>query len=254
LKLTMLILLLSTHSLLMTAQNNSADHKIAGSSAGSPLKKEPAPFEKAADAIGNLISVRYRNNHDGINSAAAFNALGALAGFGCQMAIREGFIKPGTMSEDKAFVIFRTTDGQRYFFGDFLNGCLFQEEGKISVWSLVAGAAQKAGAKQLPDVEEIVAYNAKTLGTRDFGVPRVPEQYRSSEMPIDVLKKDWPTMQKLLTDYQVRPIFWGWTVALAAQHLIEKNKEVFDPGMAAKITMEAALPMSKVDPATIGVR
>jgi hypothetical protein len=231
-----------------------ANHARVVGDIGGHSTNGPASFEKAASAITDILVARYSDGNGATNFADVFNALGALAGFGCQMAVREAFIKPGIVTLDKAFVVVTTKDGGKYFFGDWLNTPLLSEEnGQVSVWSLVGAASQAAGAKALPDVLEIVEYNAKTLGTKDFGIPRVPEQYRSRELPIDILKKDWPAMQKLLVDYQVDPRVWGWTFAQAAQNLILKNKDDFDPGAAAKIVMEAALPMSKIDPATLPV-
>ena len=215
----------------------------------------PSALERAAHTIDDQFTVRYRDTRGAPDYARAFNALGALAGFGCQMAIREGFVKPGLLPESKAFVVLGTKDGRKYFFGDVINGCLFEgRQGQITVWALVGGAAQKSGAKTLPNMGEIAGYNAKVLGSDQFGVPRVPEQYRSPELPIDVVKQDWPAMQKLLVDDKVDPRLWGWTFALAAQYMIVKSKDDFDPGMAATIVMETALPMSKIDPASVGVQ
>jgi hypothetical protein len=219
------------------------------------LVKAQSPFEQAAHAIDAQYAARYRTSDDAIDYARAFNALGALAGFGCQMAIREGFIKPGLLPENKAFVVIGTKDGGKYFFGDVINGCLFEgPSGQITVWALVGAAAKRTGATNLPDLKDIAAYNAKVLGSPAFGVPRVPERYRSSELPIDIVRRDWPAIQKLLADGKVDPRTWGWTVALAAQYMILEAKDRFDPGMAATIVMEAASPMSKIDPATVGVR
>jgi len=229
-----------------------SNHMLPIGTIGGHGTNGPASFEKAAGAINDIYLARYTNANGDPDFPNVFNALGALAGFGCQMAIREAFIKPGIVPADHAFVVVTTKDGGKYFFGDFLNDPLLNEKkGSISVWSLVGAAAQSAGAKEVPDPLEIVAYNAKTVGTKDFGIPRVPEQYRSRELPIDILRSDWPPMQKLLEDYQVDPRVWGWTFALAAQNLILTNKDTFDPAAAAKIVMEAALPMSKIDPATL---
>lgn len=216
------------------------------------MTKEPAPFEKAAQAIKSDFLSHYRNAQGLVCFPDVFMALGSLAGFGCQMSIREGFIKTGAISEDKAFVVVKMKDGETYFFGDFLNiPLLGGEKNQISVWGLVAGAAQQAGAKDLPDVREMVAYNARVLGTEAFGVPRVPQEYRSKVLPRDVLRKSWFAMQKLLTEYEVDPRFWGWTFALAGRYAILESKDSFAPEMAVKIMMESALPMSKVNPATL---
>ena len=209
----------------------------------------PAPFELAANAINELLITKYRKSDASVDFASIYNALGALSGFGVQMAIREVVVKPGKMPEDKAFVIIKTKDGKTYYFGDLLNGGLFgTPSSKISVWSLIGSAAHNAGAKALPDIREIAAHDAKVLGTKDFGIPRVPEAFQPRETPYNVLRSDWRDMQELLVRYGVPPMFWGWTFALGAQHLILHNKDAFDPAVAATIAMEAAISMSKIDP------
>jgi hypothetical protein len=218
-----------------------------------PAQQRPSPEVQAAVSIAEIFVDRYRDDDGATNFADVFNALGALAGFGCQMAIREGFIKSGAITEQKAFIIVQTKDGGRYYFGDFLNAPLLGNGSAISVWSLIAEGAQRAGATALPDIREIADNDAKTVGTRDFGIPRVPERYRSAELPIDIVKKNWPAMQARLQREEIDPRFWGWTFALAAQHLMVDNRDRVDPAMAAKIVMEAAIPMSKIDPATIGI-
>jgi hypothetical protein len=116
---------------------------------------------------------------------------------------------------------------------------------------MVAGAAQLSGSKDLPDMNDIVTHNAKMMGLAGYGIPRTPKPYIVKDMPIDLVKKDWPSMQKLLVENQVDPKFWGWTFAIAAQNLILKDKKSIDSGAAAKIVMEAAWPTSKLDPKEI---
>lgn len=217
--------------------------------------EESAPHEKAALAINDYFVKRYRSQSGTIDFASVLNALGALAGFGCQMAVREGFIKTGRITEEEAFVVVETKSGEKYFWGDFLNSPLLAtDRDQISVWSLVAGAAQSAGAKMLPEVETIIKHNAETVGSEAFGIPRVPTKFAAQELPILVLKKYWPMMQKLLNDNKVDAKFWGWTFALASQYIIYGNRAALDPSMAAKIVMEAALPMSKIDPASLVIK
>jgi hypothetical protein len=213
--------------------------------------KPPAPFEVAAHAIRDDLLARYRTASGAPDLAGVFNVLGALAGFGCQMAVREGLVKTGLVPQDKAFAVVETKDGGKYFFGAVLDSCLIGGgQGQISMWTLVAGAAQSAGAKELPNIKEIAGRDARTLGSAEFGVPQVPERYRTN-LPLAVLKKEWPQAQAVLLADKVDPKFWGWTFALAAQHLILAHKDDFDPAAAATIVVEAAMPMSKMDPAVI---
>ncbi|MGD9638596.1 MAG: hypothetical protein AB7U85_06015 [Alphaproteobacteria bacterium] len=177
------------------------------------------------------------------------SCLGALAGFGCQMAIREGFIKTGKMTEDNAFTVIETQNGDKFFYGDFLNGALL--EAKTSVWSLVAGAAQSSGAKELPDIHKICGQVAKNVGSDDFGKITVPKEHQPDEYPIESLKKEWGKMYKVILKYNYNPAFLGWYFALAAQHLIIETKDIFPPVMAVQIVMEAAVSMSKIAPAKV---
>ena len=71
-------------------------------------------------------------------------AVGALAGFAAQMAIREDFIKSGKIAADKAFNVVATQDGSTYYFGDLLNeGLVATRQGNYSVGTLVAGVTAK---------------------------------------------------------------------------------------------------------------
>lgn len=215
------------------------------------------PFENvtiAASDIEQALVKEYQTDGKA-DYPSIFNALGALSGFGCQMAIREGFIKTGKISDSNAFVLVETKDGGRYFFGDFLNQPLLStKHGDISVWALVGGAAEHVGAKQLPDIGEIVQHNASTVGSDQFGIPRESKSWHTRELPIDALKKNWQPMEALLRKDKVDPRVWGWTFAKAAQLLIVAGLGTSDAEQAAKGVMEAAIPMSKIDPAIIGIR
>jgi hypothetical protein len=217
---------------------------IKGKGTGSP-----APHERAAVAINEMLVAKYRKS-DGTNDyASIYSALGSFSGFGVQMAIRETLVNPGKIAEDKAFVVVKTKDGKSYYFGDLLNGGLFgTPQSKISVWSLIGAAAHSAGAKRLPDIREIASHTAKVLGTTNFGIPRVPESVQPRETPYNTLRSGWTAMLELLVRHGVNPLFWGWTFAQAAQYLILRDKDAFDPEIAATIAMEAAISMSKIDP------
>ena len=229
------------------APTTSAAAAVPPAAASAPTQS----YDLAADAVIESLNVRYSDVR-GTNFPNEFSAIGALAGFGCQMAVREGYIAHGVITAEKAFIPFKGADGQTFYFGSFLNAALLgNEKVHTSVWSLVASGAQQAGAKQLPDVQEIAAYNIKTAGTPAFGVPRLPAKYQPRVLPVEALKKTWPGVRKILTDNQVDPKYWGWTLALAAQKLILQNKSVFDPALAAQTIMEAAMPMSKIDPQMI---
>jgi hypothetical protein len=95
--------------------------------------------------------------------------LGALAGFAVQMGIREELVKSGKIAVEKAFVTVTAKDGSLYYFGDLINeGLVASRQGQVSVWGLVAGAAQNLGAKALPDIRDTFAHVSHTVGGQQF--------------------------------------------------------------------------------------
>jgi hypothetical protein len=206
--------------------------------------------DEAATEIAQYFMKRY-STPAGPHIESVLSGLGASAGFGCQMAIREAFVKTGKVPEERAFVVVGTKDGKKFYFGDFLNQPLLNTN-QISVWTLVAGGAIKAGSttNSLPNISEILKHNASTIGTQEFGLPRLPKDHYPKELPTDALRSTWKDVESIQKKYQIDPQFWGWIPAEAAQQVILQYQDKLDPSLAAKIVMEAALPMSKVDPAT----
>lgn len=177
------------------------------------------------------------------------SALGAMAGFGCQVAVREA-MNAGRISPEGALVEVTTNDGGTYYFGDQINQPLL--EAPISVWKLVAGAAQHAGAQELPDIIEIVKHVSATVGGGGFGVLTVDAKNQPHEAPIDALKHHWPSCHALITSLPRDPLMTGWYFAGAAQSVIVDARQVIEPALACRIVMEAAVAMSKIDPRAIG--
>jgi hypothetical protein len=186
----------------------------------------------------------------GIHCETALAVVGALGGFAAQQAIWEGMVKPGLLTKEKAFTVARTTSGEEFYFGDAINMALASTSPKVaSFWSLVAGGAQSAGARQLPDIAEIFKNSAETVGTEAFGIPRLPPQYMPKPTPRRALNECWPHVHAMLK--ATPPGTWAMQLGVVAQRMIVEMKDVVPPEMAAKILMEAAVPMSKVDPKTV---
>jgi hypothetical protein len=188
----------------------------------------------------------------GTNIETALTALGALAGFSAQMAIREYFIKAGKITEEKAFVVVKAKDGSSYFFGDILNEPLITtQKDQHSVWNFVGGAAQDLGAKELPDLRDIFSHVASTVGSDKFGVPRLPASNMPHATPFDLLNKFWNPIRNHLAINTDTPGSWPYVLGQATQILMIRAKGVIDPALAAKVVMESAIPMSKCDPASV---
>jgi hypothetical protein len=181
----------------------------------------------------------------GVHIETMLTILGGLAGFACQMSIREELIRKGGASEESVFVIIVGADGRRYFSGDRLNQPL--AESQYSIWSLAAGAAQKSGCQTLPDVREIFKHVASTMGGEKFGIPRIPDNHRVSEPPINWVKSIWPRLAPFIASQCDKPSEWPVLFGITIQDAIQKAKDIIDPAIAVTIVMECAVPMSKVE-------
>src|SRR5689334_24140083 len=93
-------------------------------------KTDPLIGAKVAgrEILGRLTLAMH--NDKGVHSESLCCALGALAGYACQASLREQGVEHGSLIKLLA-------------------------EDRYSVWALAAGAAQQAGATELPDLAAI---------------------------------------------------------------------------------------------------
>lgn len=196
-----------------------------------------------------LLEGKLSDGQGRVHVETLLSAMGALAGFGCQVAVREA-VKAGRINPNGALVEVTTNDGGTYYFGDQVNQPLL--EAPISVWKLVAGAAQHAGGRELPDIIAIVKHVSATVGSGGFGVLTVDAKHQPHEAPIEALKTYWQPAYALITSLPHDPLMTGWYFAGAAQGVIVDARQVIDPALACRIVMESAVAMSKVDPRVIG--
>lgn len=184
----------------------------------------------------------------GVHVESLLCALGALAGYSCQANLRALATAQG-MPEIAVFQTVETQDGKRYFFGEPINKALAGSQ--YSIFGLAAGAAQHVGAKEFPDLNEIFQYTSQAIGSDQFGVPRVPQEHRASDSPINYLKAIWSPLFPTVELFCPNPTDWPILYGLAIQEAIEFGTGVIDPTLALKIVMESAIPMSKVDLANL---
>jgi hypothetical protein len=197
--------------------------------------------------IAQFLFEQYKDER-GVHVETLLNAVGALAGFAAQEAVWEGVVRPGKMPVEKAFVRIETKDGDVYYFGDFTNTILTStNEGELSIWRIVAGAAVQNGAAMLPNLPSLFGACAKSLGHPQFGVPAWAARGALHELPWDALRH-WPAVRRMLEDARKPPLHWPLEIACAAQILMNMTKQSVASDKAALIIMEAAIPMSKVDP------
>jgi hypothetical protein len=223
---------------------------------GVPGTNKPSnnPQQRMTDLLQMLFGelAEVKDGKGFVHIETLLTALGALAGFSVQMALRETYVKPGKIPENKLFVAIKTTAGETLYLGDHLNEGLFgREPGVLSVYALVAGGAKEAGAKELPDVIDIVKYVTSTHGTDKFGIPRVPAKHMPHARPIELLDKFWSPVRNFMVMSVQEPIQWIFVLAQSAQKVIMDSRNLLDPALAAQLVMETATAMAKIDPARI---
>ncbi len=221
------------------------------------LQRAIAEQKKKDPLVGVKIGSRELTNYlldalkdeQGVHIESILSLLGALAGFACQIAARNHLEEATGEIPDNEFVAVGTDSGQTFFFGDAINRPLAEDE--YSIWSLAAGAAQHLGCEDLPDIDDIFRHVAATVGTEDFGLPRIPDDHRPMDTPLNFLKFVWPRVFPLVEKFCETPAEWPILFGLAVQEIVILGKEAIDPGLAVMIVMESAIPMSKIDPGEI---
>ena len=98
-------------------------------------------------------------------------------------------------------------------------------------------------------VANLFRHCEETAGTSQFGLPRLPDDHLPGILPRAALERFWPEARLFLA--LAEPLTWPLHMAHAAHKLMLAMKGSITPDLALKIVMEAAVPMSRVDPTTV---
>jgi len=181
----------------------------------------------------------------GIHLESLLSALGALAGYACQISVRESYVEQqGRPIKEIFIVVHSKQNATTYYFGDLLNRPLV--ESRYSVWSLASGAAQKLGLQQLIDLHDIFKHVTDTLGSKDFGIPRIDPEHQAKETPWNYVCFLWPQLFPLAQSFCKNPTDWPIVFGVAVQEILFASKDLIAPELALRIVMESAIPMSKI--------
>jgi len=200
----------------------------------------------------------------GVHVETLMSVVGALAGFAAQHAVWEQLRAGGRPLAKDAFGVATTASGEKFYFGDLLNGYLIPEGARDwTLWGFTAAAAVEAGLPEadLPDYADMFRHVTSTIGTADFGIPRAPPAHRPHILPRAALGMFWPRTAFILSQtdgpvpdsHGVAPEHWTAIIALVARQYILMSKDVLDPGLSFRLLMESAIAMSKVDRETIAM-
>lgn len=185
------------------------------------------------------------SGENGIHLESLLSALGALAGYACQISVREALVVQQGRAEKDVFIVVNSKHGgQTYYFGDLLNKPL--AESRYSVWSLASGASQKNGLAHLIDLHDIFKHVTASLGSDAFGIPRTPSAHQANEIPVNYVRFLWPQLFPLAQNFSATPTDWPILFGVAIQEILYASKDLIDPQLALSIVMESAVPMSKI--------
>jgi hypothetical protein len=181
---------------------------------------------------------------------AVLNALGACAGFAAQVAVWRELILPANRNPGDFLVLAQIKSGDIFFFGEAINQFLFTTgPDRLSFLSLAASTLSRAS--DCPDIRELARHVAQTIGDQggSFGKPRLPPFIDVPELPQAALARIWTRVAQILEN--CRPAEWPALLGAAAHIIIQANRVLMPPPLALRILLEAALPMSKINPATV---
>ena len=176
------------------------------------------------------------------------NAVGACAGFAAQVAVWRELVLPTERNPGDFFVYAITKSRETFFFGEAIN--LFLSSmmpDRVSFLSLAATGL--SNVSELLDIGELASHVSRTLGTDAFGRPRVPPSVKVPELPRGALTRTWGRAAHVLRD--CRPAEWPALLGAAAYNIVRANRKQLAPPLALRVLFEAAVPMSKVNPASV---
>lgn len=221
----------------------------SAAASGSDLPQRPSGSRDLTQPILAWLTAELGDGSGGIHCETAIVVLGALAGFAAQQAVWAGMAELGT-PQHLVFKTVRTNSGETFYLSDLVNEILAGKKGEApTIVSLVAVAATKAGGRNFPDLKGIFRNSMETMGSALFGRPRIPAGHAPRILPRDALTRYWRTAHSLV-EGENPPMKARW-FALAAGALLQKMQHTCPPDIAFALMMEAAVPMSKIDPATV---
>lgn len=229
---------------------NGAPRNATGQDNNAPAAAAPKVQIKndVSKDILDWLMVELRDGR-GIHCETMLTVLGALAGFAAQQSVWSQAMAAGIMPQ-QAFMVVRVKSGESFYFNEAVNQLLIStKEGTASIWQFVGEIAQRSGAKQLPDLMGMFSHTSSVTGSERFGVPRLPQQHMPRILPREAVNRYWPKARALME--QTKAELWPMWLAMAAAKAIVVMKDACAPELACTIVMEAAVPMSKIDPATV---
>ena len=211
-----------------------------------------ARLQIAGKAIFQLAckSLEGLGGRQGVRVEDLLALLGSTGGYAVILSALTHLKTQGDTLEQAGIQHVGTADGKHFYFGDFPNHILVNHE--MSVLGLSLGMVKHLGGEANFDlVNDAAAHVAKTIGTPEFGIPRLPEAHGPIMPPIEFITTMWPRIDQEIDRYQVAPLHKPAVIGFAIQNALQAGKDALDLAIAGKIIIECAVPMAKLDPAGI---
>lgn len=219
--------------------------------------------EQVIAQVGGYLLMQYRDERGTLAAANAVSALGAWAGVFAQVQAR-ALLYAGVIPTTKTSLLeVKTTDGQRFYFGDAINACVLEGSEKApSFWNLAAAAAKDPDIVAKVDPIEIARRTAQGVGGAMFGQPRIDPAYQLTERPIDSVRAHAPALNELFIGTALKSSKLMLVFGAVAQHFAgfaagEMADIRADTPMKrvdiVRLYIESAVPMSKLDLTTLGM-
>lgn len=214
---------------------------------GEREKEEPLIRAQVAGGIVFDLFVQLLANDKGVRIEDLIAALASIGGHLCLTSAVDELARQGLSTKAAGMMEVADREGNLYFFGDAPNRLL--AEGETSLLSLALGAAQAHGAPVSFDmIVESMKRTAGAVGSADFGRVDVPEENRPSSPAFDWVLHGRRKLIEALDVYAVPQELRPAAVGFALQRAISEGRQVLDPLIAARIAIDCAVPMAKVDP------
>jgi hypothetical protein len=211
-------------------------------------RKEPLIREQVAGTVVfDLFVGMLRDERGRVRTEDLIAALASLGGHLCLVAVLDTLEEQRLAPADVGMVEVKGGDGHRYYFGDEPNRLLL--ESGASLLSLVLGAAHHHGAPvSLEMVHEVMRRTAERVGTAAFGKTELADEHQPALSPFEWVRHGRPKIVEALDLYDVPTLSRPTALGFALQRVIDEGRDALDPLLAAKVAIECAVPMAKVDP------
>jgi hypothetical protein len=211
-------------------------------------KEEPLARAQVAGGILFDLFVRLLASDKGVRIEDLIAALASIGGHLCLAAAMDQLGRQGLSPKAAGMMVVADREDNLYYFGDAPNRLLIESE--TSLLGLALGAAQAHGAPvSLEMVHEAVKRTAASVGSADFGKAQVPETHQPSMSPFDWVRHGRLKLIEALDVYEVPLEMRPAAVGFALQRAISEGGQVLEPLVSARIAIDCAIPMAKVDPA-----